>query len=77
MLIDSQDAIAALEPLARTAPDEAQVHFLLGKCYLRNHRRGEATVCFTAARELQPKLEGAIRATIEANGEEEEGEEGE
>ncbi|RSH87314.1 anaphase-promoting complex subunit cdc27 [Saitozyma podzolica] len=70
------DAIAALEPLARTAPDEAQVHFLLGKCYLRNHRRGEATVCFTAARELQPKLEGAIRATIEANGEEEEGRRG-
>lgn len=34
-------------------------------------------MCFTAARELQPKLEGAIRATIEANGEEEEVEEGE
>jgi hypothetical protein len=32
-------------------------------------------VCFTTARELMPKLEGAIRATIEANGEEEEGEE--
>jgi anaphase-promoting complex subunit 3 len=35
-------------------------------------KRGEATIAFTSARELQPKLEGAIRAAIESNGEEEE-----
>ena len=49
--------------------DEAQVHFLLGKCYLRVGRPGDASVAFTMARELQPKLDGPIKATIEANGE--------
>ncbi|OCF36805.1 anaphase-promoting complex subunit 3 [Kwoniella heveanensis BCC8398] len=69
------EAIALLEPLSREAPDEANIFFLLGKCYLRRDRRGEATVAFTTARELQPKLEGPIKATLEANGEEEEEEE--
>ena len=32
-------------------------------------------VCLAAARELQPKLERSIKATIEADGEEEENEE--
>ncbi|KAK8864454.1 hypothetical protein IAR55_001703 [Kwoniella newhampshirensis] len=66
------EAIAALEPLSREAPDEANIFFLLGKCYLRKGRRGEATIAFTTARELQPKLESAIKTTLEANGEEEE-----
>ncbi|WVF71504.1 hypothetical protein IAT40_006310 [Kwoniella sp. CBS 6097] len=69
------EAIALLEPLSREAPDEANIFFLLGKCYLRRDRRGEATVAFTTARELQPKLEGPIKATLEANGEEDEEEE--
>ncbi|WWD17246.1 hypothetical protein CI109_101684 [Kwoniella shandongensis] len=69
------EAIAALESLSREAPDEANIFFLLGKCYLRKGRRGEATIAFTSARELQPKLESAIKATLEANGEEEEEEE--
>ncbi|WVR07101.1 hypothetical protein IAU60_004140 [Kwoniella sp. DSM 27419] len=66
------EAIALLEPLSREAPDEANIVFLLGKCYLRKDRRGDATIAFTTARDLQPKLEGAIKATLEANGEEEE-----
>lgn len=70
-----QEAIAALEPLSREAPDEANIHFLLGKCYLRQGRRADATVAFTSARELQPKLEGAIRSAMEANGEDDDGEE--
>ena len=67
-----QEAISALEPLSREAPDEANIQFLLGKCYLRQGRRGEATVAFTYARELLPKLEGAIKTAMEANGEEDE-----
>ena len=67
-----QDAIVALEPLSRQAPDEANIFFLLGKCYLRQGRRAEATVALTTARELQPKLEGAIKATFENDGEDEE-----
>ncbi|WWC94206.1 hypothetical protein V866_001046 [Kwoniella sp. B9012] len=68
------EAITLLEPLSNQAPDEANIFFLLGKCYLRKDRRSEATIAFTTARELQPKLENAIKATLEANGEEEEDE---
>ena len=46
------------------------MHFLLGKCYLRMGRNTEAIGAFTSARELQPKLENAIRATMLARGEE-------
>ncbi|WWC70049.1 uncharacterized protein I206_103993 [Kwoniella pini CBS 10737] len=66
------EAITLLEPLSEQAPDEANIFFLLGKCYLRKDRRSEATIAFTTARELQPKLENAIKVTLEANGEEEE-----
>ncbi|WVQ80743.1 hypothetical protein IAT38_002848 [Cryptococcus sp. DSM 104549] len=65
------DAISALEPLSHDAPDEAQIFFLLGKCYLKKERRVDAARAFTVARELMPKLEGAIKEALEAGGEEE------
>ncbi|ODO09833.1 hypothetical protein I350_02052 [Cryptococcus amylolentus CBS 6273] len=64
------EAILALEPLTHTAPDEANVFFLLGKCYLKRDRRAEATKALTMARELAPKLEGAINSVFLANGDE-------
>ncbi|WVQ72495.1 hypothetical protein IAR50_002050 [Cryptococcus sp. DSM 104548] len=64
------EAISALEPLTHTAPDEANVFFLLGKCYLKRERRTEATKALTMARELAPKLEGAINSVFLANGDE-------
>lgn len=64
-----------LEPLARTSPDEANVHFLLAKCYLRQGRRSEATLGFTEARELQPKLDNAIKVAMGGGGESDEEEE--
>ncbi|KAL1411551.1 anaphase-promoting complex subunit cdc27 [Vanrija albida] len=63
------EAIAALQPLARLAPDEANIQFLLGKCYMRTGRNAEAMVAFASARELQPKLDGAIKVVIGARGE--------
>lgn len=69
------EAIASLEPLARDAPDEANVHFLLGKCYLRAERTAFGIMALTIARELQPKLESAIRATMVAGGLDDSGEE--
>lgn len=69
------EAISALVPLTHSAPDEANVFFLLGKCLLKKERRQEATVAFTNARELEPKLEGVIKAVLAANGEEGEDEE--
>lgn len=64
-----------LEPLAQQATDEANVHFLLGKCYIGAGCRPEATVVLTTARELQPKFEGAIRKVLLANGEDLDGSE--
>jgi len=69
---DGQEAIALLVPLARKAPDEANIQFLLGKCYLRQGMRQEATVCFTEARDLQPKLDGAIKVAMGGNEDSEE-----
>jgi anaphase-promoting complex subunit 3 len=61
-----------LEPLCRTAPDEANIHFLLAKCYLKQGRRSEATLSFTEARELQPKLENAIKVAMGGGSDDEE-----
>jgi anaphase-promoting complex subunit 3 len=44
---------------------------------LRQERRGEATISFTHARELQPKLEGAIKKIMAGDGEDEEDEDDE
>lgn len=60
-----QEAIPKLEALALATPQEAQVLFLLGKCYIRVDRRAEATTCFACARELEPKLEAAIRKVLD------------
>lgn len=65
-----QEAISALEPLSKQAPDEANIFFLLGKCYLKSGENVKATIAFTSARELQPKLEGPIKAAMENDGEE-------
>jgi anaphase-promoting complex subunit 3 len=68
--LTSQEAISSLEPLSKQAPDEANIFFLLGKCYLRSGENVKATIAFTSARELQPKLEGAIKTAMENDGEE-------
>lgn len=54
--------------MARTSTDEPDVHFLLGKCYLKSRRNADAIVAFTTARELDPKLEGAVRSVLLAGG---------
>jgi hypothetical protein len=68
--LTGQEAISALEPLSKQAPDEANIFFLLGKCYLKSGENVKATIAFTSARELQPKLEGPIKAAMENDGEE-------
>lgn len=65
---DRQEAIAELEPVARTSSDEPDVHFLLGKCYLKTRRNSEAIIAFTTAREINPKLEGAVRSVLLVGG---------
>jgi anaphase-promoting complex subunit 3 len=65
---NEQEAVAELEPVARASTDEPDVHFLLGKCYLKIHRKADAIEAFTTAREIDPKLEGAVRSVLLAGG---------
>jgi anaphase-promoting complex subunit 3 len=62
-------------PLSKAAPDEANIHFLLGKCFLRLGKKVQATISFTSARELQPKLESAIKEAMLGDDEEDEDDE--
>ncbi|KLT43995.1 TPR-like protein [Cutaneotrichosporon oleaginosum] len=66
-----QEGITELEPVARSATDEPDVHLLLGKCYLKMRRNADAVVAFTTAREMDPKLEGAVRSVLRGGGVEE------
>jgi hypothetical protein len=45
-----------LKVLKDVAPDEANVHFLLGRLYKMLRMRGEAVRCFTMALNLDPKV---------------------
>ena len=49
-------ALGDLKVLKEIAPDEANVHFLLGRCYRGLGDRGLAIRCFTEALNLDPKV---------------------
>jgi anaphase-promoting complex subunit 3 len=51
-----KEALVELKVLKDVAPDEANVHFLLGRLYKMLRMRGEAVRCFTRALNLDPKV---------------------
>ena len=51
-----KEALVELKVLKDVAPDEANVHFLLGRLYKMLRMRGEAVRCFTMALNLVPKV---------------------
>ena len=51
-----REALVELKILKDVAPDEANVHFLLGRLYKMLRMRGEAVRCFTMALNLDPKV---------------------
>lgn len=55
-LRDYKFALAELKVLKDMAPDEANVHYLLGKLYKVLHDKGNAIKHFTAALNLDPKV---------------------
>lgn len=61
-----QIALTELEALGRVSNSEAAVQFLLGKLYVLNGRRTDAQIAFTNARDLNPKLDAAIKAVLES-----------
>ncbi|KAI4237781.1 MAG: hypothetical protein LQ352_007919 [Teloschistes flavicans] len=51
-----QQALEELEVLKNLQPDDAQVHFMLGKVWLALGNRSETIRCWTVASNLDPKL---------------------
>ncbi|KAI1758964.1 putative 20S cyclosome subunit [Hypoxylon sp. FL1150] len=60
------DAQKELEILKTLAPDEATVHFLLGKLYKMLNDKGQAVRHFTIALNLDPKASQQIKEAIES-----------
>lgn len=71
-----QQALPLLEDLSKTCSNEASVLFLLGKLYRLMGDRTRAMRAFIYARDLHPKLAGAITSVMKT-GEEEDGDEAE
>jgi anaphase-promoting complex subunit 3 len=55
-----EDALEELKILKDLAPDEAMVHFLLGKLYKSIKQKGASVRHFTIALNLDPKVCSAI-----------------
>ncbi|KAF2721112.1 TPR-like protein [Polychaeton citri CBS 116435] len=60
-----EDALEDLEALRSQAPDEANVWFLLGKCFKGLGQRGDALRAFTTALNLDVKAAPFIKEAIE------------
>ena len=67
------EALNDLEVLKDHAPDDANVHFLLGKCYKRVGDKGNAIRHFTVALNLDPKASAHIKEAMECLEDEEGG----
>jgi anaphase-promoting complex subunit 3 len=60
------EALKDLEILKDHAPDDANVHFLLGKCYKRIGDKTSAIRHFTVALNLDPKASAHIKEAMES-----------
>lgn len=60
-----EEALIDFEKLQDMAPDEASVHFLLGKLYKHFNRKSEAIKQFTIALNLDPKGSHLIKEALE------------
>lgn len=63
VLVELQELHAALEDLKickDIAPDEANVHFWLGRVYKALRQKSDAIKHFTIALNLDPKVRGAV-----------------
>ncbi|KAB8231781.1 hypothetical protein BDV23DRAFT_42144 [Aspergillus alliaceus] len=68
-------ALSELKILKDMAPDEANVHYLLGKLYKSLHDKGNAIKHFTTALNLDPKAAQYIKDAMESLDDEEEDDE--
>lgn len=60
------EALKDLEHLKDSAPDDANVHFMLGKTYKKLGQRANAIRHFTIALNLDPKAQNWIKEAMES-----------
>lgn len=63
-LCSLQDAFPILQDLARVSSEEASVVFMLGKVYRLMGNHTASMEMFTRARDLNPKLAGAMQNLV-------------
>lgn len=61
-----EESLVDMEKLKDMAPDEASVHFILGKLYKHFNRKNDAIKQFTIALNLDPKGSHLIREALES-----------
>jgi anaphase-promoting complex subunit 3 len=69
----AEDSLTELLVLKDAAPDDPNVHFLLGRCYKRLKERASAIRHLTIAMNLDPKSHGVVKEVLESIDAEEDG----
>lgn len=63
---DTDGCLKDLLILKDLAPDDPNIHFLLGRCYKKNRDRANAIKHLTIAMNLDPKSHGVIKEVMES-----------
>jgi anaphase-promoting complex subunit 3 len=63
---DTAASLKDLLLLKDRAPDDANIHFLLGRCYKRIGERAMAVKHLTVAMNLDPKSHGVVKEVLES-----------
>jgi anaphase-promoting complex subunit 3 len=67
------ESLTELLVLKDTAPDDPNIHFLLGRCYKKLRDRASAIKHLTIAMNLDPKSHGVIKEVMESIDQEDDG----
>lgn len=70
---DTDASLRDLLHLKDRAPDDANIHFLLGRCYKKTGERASAIRHLTIAMNLDPKSHGVVKEVLESIDAEDEG----
>jgi anaphase-promoting complex subunit 3 len=62
----AEESLTELVILKDSAPDDPNIHFLLGRCYKKMRDRANAIKHFTIAMNLDPKSHAVIKEAMES-----------
>jgi anaphase-promoting complex subunit 3 len=68
-----EESLQELLVLKDIAPDDPNVHFMLGRCYKKLHDRPNAVRHLTIAMNLDPKSHGIVKEVLESFDQEDDG----